>query len=476
MAANRSLSASGTSTEKTARPTLNPVLRSFWQEKADIKVLYGGRSSSKSWDAAGFAVYLADNAKIRVLCARQFQNKIAESVYTLLKIQIERFGLTDRFDIQRDKIINRVTGSEFLFYGLWRSIDEIKSLEGIDILWIEEAHNLTEEQWVILEPTIRKEYSQVWVVFNPRFSTDFVFRRFVVSPPARSVVRQINYDENPFLSEKMLRVITALREEDDEEYQHIYLGQPRDNDDSVIIKRRWIMAALDANLRLQREPLGSKRLGFDIADDGPDKCATVFAHGFHVSWLREWKAGEDQLLQSCAQVHADAIEHGASITYDAIGVGASAGAKFNELNRSLGSRVAHSKFVAGGAVLSPEAEYAHGRKNKDMFKNLKAQAWWAVADRFRNTYNAIHHGQKFADDEIISISSHCQHLEKLIDELSTPKREYDENGLVKVESKKDLAKREVDSPNLADAFVMAFAPGGGKAPIFTEAMLKAMGA
>ena len=123
------------------QPTLNPVLREFWETPARNKILYGGRASSKSWDAAGFATFLADNYKLRILCVRQFQNRITDSVYSLLKIQIGRFGLNDRFDILRDRIISKETETEFMFYGLWRSIDEIKSLEGIDILWIEEAHN-----------------------------------------------------------------------------------------------------------------------------------------------------------------------------------------------------------------------------------------------------------------------------------------------------------------------------------------------
>ena len=103
------------------------------------RVLYGGRASTKSWDAAGFATFLTSNYKLRVLCVRQFQNKIEESVYTLLKAQISRFGLSSQFRILDNKIIGRETESEFLFYGLWRSIDEIKSLEGIDILWIDDV-------------------------------------------------------------------------------------------------------------------------------------------------------------------------------------------------------------------------------------------------------------------------------------------------------------------------------------------------
>jgi phage terminase large subunit len=110
-------------------------------------VLYGGRSSSKSWDAAGFAIFLAQAFTVKFLCARQFQNKIEESVYTLLVATIDRYGLRDQFRILESKIIHRRTGSEFIFYGLWRHINEIKSLEGVDICWLEEAHALTPEQW-----------------------------------------------------------------------------------------------------------------------------------------------------------------------------------------------------------------------------------------------------------------------------------------------------------------------------------------
>lgn len=455
-------------------PSLNPVLRDFWSEPARNRVLYGGRASSKSWDAAGMAIYFACNARLRFCCARQFQNKIAESVYTLLKIQIERFGLSGQFKILDNSITHTGTGSEFLFYGLWRSIDEVKSLEGIDVLWLEEAHNLTEAQWKVLEPTIRKDGSQVWVIFNPRLATDFAYRRFVVNPPQNTIIRKINYDENPFLSETMLQIIRAAEAEGSDEFGHVYLGEPLQDDDGVIIKRSWIMAAVDAHKVLGLTATGKKRMGFDIADSGQDKCATAYAHGSLVLDLDMWKASEDELLKSCTTVYHAARTVGAAITYDSIGVGASAGAKFGEINAALpGARpVQYGKFNAGGAVWRPDAIYkpdatGKGAKNRDMFSNIKAQAWWLLADRFRNTFNAVRKGEKFADDGLISLSGDLQYLELLIDELSTPRRHYDGNGRVKVESKQDLAKRGVPSPNLADAVVMAFAPeGGAQAGIF----------
>ncbi|NML34934.1 PBSX family phage terminase large subunit [Paraburkholderia sp. G-4-1-8] len=451
-------------------PSLNPVLRDFWMTPARNRVLYGGRSSSKSWDAAGFAIFLAQQMKLKFLCTRQFQNRIEDSVYSLLKIQIERFGLRSKFRILDNKIICTATGSEFVFYGLWRQIDEVKSIESIDIHWSEEAHLLTEAQWKVLEPTIRKQGSQHWLIFNPRLATDFVYKRFVLNPPPRTVKRLINYDENPFLSDTMRQVIEAAKEEDEDEFAHIYLGQPKDDDDDAIIKRSWIMAAVDAHKTLGFEPSGSKRIGFDVADSGNDKCANVFAHGSVVLWADEWKAGEDELLKSCSRTYAAAKERDAQIHYDSIGVGASAGAKFKEVNESSTDRfpVRYEKFNAGGAVWEPEREYQPKVKNKDMFSNIKAQAWWMLADRFRNTFNAVRRGEKFPDDQLISISAECPHLERLIDELSTPKRDYDQNGRVKVESKKDLAKREVASPNLADAFVMCYAPGGNNLDIWAR--------
>lgn len=462
------------------RPTLNPALRDFWLQPARNRVLYGGRGSSKSWDAAGFAIYLSCNYRLRVLCTRQFQNKIEESVYSLLKGQIERFGLRNQFRVLENRIIHRGTGTEFLFYGLWRHIDEIKSLEGIDVCWIEEAHNLTEKQWEVLEPTIRKEHSQFWLTFNPKLCTDFVYKRFVVNPPPRTVVRKINYIENPFLSQTMLDVIEAAREEDEDDYAHVYLGEPRTDDDDAIIKRSWVQAAIDAHLVLGIEPVGSKRLGFDVADSGSDKCAMIEAKGSLAYWGEEWKAREDELLISCTKVWARARESGAAVTYDSIGVGASAGAKFGELNaaRQCGATVAYAKFNAGGAVYKPDAQYKPGTQNKDMFANIKAQAWWLVADRFRNTFNAIRNGAKFRPDELLFLDSSMPNLEKLIDELCTPKRDFDAAGRVKVESKKDLAKptREggaVPSPNLADAFIMAFAPGQTAMSINPELLRRA---
>ncbi len=445
------------------RPTLNPALKDFWLAPGfRYRVLYGGRSGSKSWDAAGFAIFLSTQCTIRVLCARQFQNKISESVYTLLKIQIERFGLNSQFDIQRDRIIHKGTGSEFVFYGLWRHIDEIRGLEGIDICWVEEAHALTQAQWDILEPTIRKASSQLWLIFNPLLVTDFVWQRFVLKPPARTIKRKITYLENPFLSDTAIESAEARKDEDPEGYRHIYLGEPLQDDDQVIIKRTWIQAAIDAHKALGLDTSGRKRIGFDVADDGKDANALVEVHGIVALDLDEWHASEDELLKSASKVHARARHSGAEIDYDSIGIGAFAGAHFKALNAEIGTDVPYFRFNAAGAVVNPQKPIdPKDNKSpiaKDYYANFKAQSWWETGRRFLSTYNAVEKGAEYDPGELISISSEMPQIEQLITELSTPRKDFDKSGKMKVESKEDLAKRGIASPNLAEAFIAANAP------------------
>lgn len=444
--------------------SLNPNLKSFWQTKADVKVLKGGRASSKTWDCAGFAIYLASKYKVKFLCMRQFQNKIKESVYAILKIQIERFGLQDEFDVLASEIRHKATGSSFHFYGIHRDIAEIKGFEGADIGWIEEGEGLTKEQWSTIEPTIRSEGAECWILYNPRLVDDFV-EKFSNDPDNGVLVKQINYDQNPFLSNTMIRKIERMKDLDYEEYEHIYLGIPKADDDDVVIKRSWIEAAINAHEKLGIEVSGSRRIGFDVADGGSDLCAQIEAHGIVARWGEKWKAKEDELEESCQRVYSRAVESSASIDYDSIGVGAGCGGHFKNMNTERSKQnpytpIKYSKFIAGAGVNNPDAAYMSDDEtklsNKDFFENLKAQQWWLVADRFRNTYNAVVKGRKFDESDLISIDPDITDLADLVKELCTPKRKFSKSGKVMVESKDDLKKRDVPSPNYADAFIMAY--------------------
>jgi phage terminase large subunit len=454
---------------------LNPYLRGFWTTPARVKTLEGGRASSKSHDAAGFAVYLAANYTLKFMCARQFQNKISESVYTLLKNKINDSEYAGEFEILKNSITHKRTGSSFIFYGIARNLNEIKSTEGIDILWLEEAQYLTEEQWVTIEATIRKQGSQIWVIFNPDEYLDFAYQRFVVDPMEGWLTKEINWNNNPFLSQTALDMIHALYKSDPELAEHVYGGKPKMGQDKSVIPLLYILAAVDAHkfhnareiLKPENEQnlwvtIGRKRIGFDIADDGDDLCATIEMHGNIAIGSDEWQGLEDELLKSSQRVYDRALETGSEIVFDSIGVGAQAGPKFKEMNDARGFSIVYEGFNAGAGVMDPDKVYMklphQTITNKQQFANVKAQVWREVSNRFRKTYEYVVKGVPHPIDQMISIDSSCfteRRLRKIQQELSAPRKDKDGRGLEKVESKDDMRTRQVKSPNLADAFIMA---------------------
>ena len=162
------------------------------------KVIHGGRGSAKSWSVARALVSIGATKSIRVLCARETQKSIQESVHRLLKDQIESLGLDQFYTIQENKILG-INGTEFTFAGIrQQGVANLKSYEGTDICWVEEAQVVTKKSWDVLIPTIRKPGSEIWVTFNPELDTDETFSRFVVRPPEESIVIQMNWQDNPW--------------------------------------------------------------------------------------------------------------------------------------------------------------------------------------------------------------------------------------------------------------------------------------
>lgn len=303
-------------------PTMNPALRDFWRTRSRNKVLYGGRSSTKSWDAAAQAVRLSSHYSLKFLCIRQFQNNIKDSVYTLIKDQIYRFGVEAEYHITEKSITHKVTGSSFLFYGIARNIDEIKSTEAVDICWIEEAHNLTKAQWDIINPTIRKEHSEFWIIFNPKNVTDFVFQRFVVKPPKETVVRKINYDENPFLTEVMKKVIQEAKEEDYEEYEHIYEGKPREGDEKALFAFSDIERAMNGDTD-GTNSTGVFSYAADVARYGTDKGCLSKRKGYRIYWMKSYaKYNTMEYANAIANEIDQESREPDAVFIDTIGVGA----------------------------------------------------------------------------------------------------------------------------------------------------------
>ena len=436
-----------------ANPYFKPIIR-----KARYKVLYGGRGSGKSYFLAELAVEVSRRIGTVILCAREFQGSLDDSVYQLLIETIERLGYADEFDILKSTITHKGTGAKFVFYGIKNNVTKIKSIQGVGVCWVEEAEAVTKNSWDVLIPSIRGDKNaEIWISFNPKNILDDTYQRFIVHPPKDSIILKANYDINPhFADTPLLADMLECKERDEDLYRHIWLGEPVADSELAIIKPSWIEAAIDAHEKLGFSAAGRRILGFDVADEGDDANATVLRHGSVVTDMQQWR-GQD-VIYSADKVYLYAQEQNIDrIVYDNIGVGAGVKAQFRRKN----GKVQTLGFNAGGAVYKPDAKYTDDKKNRDMFANIKAQAWWMVRDRFYKTWRAVHHGDSYPEDQLISLSSSLHELEYLTAELSRPQVDYDQNGRVKVESKKDMKKRGIPSPNRADALVMAFAPVQG---------------
>jgi phage terminase large subunit len=186
---------------------------------------HGGRSSAKSTTVALNITVLATQSPLRILCCREVQNSIAESVHKLLADVITKYKLPG-WEIGREFIRNR-NGSEFIFKGVRGNSQSIKSLEGVDICWVEEAQSISMESIDILIPTIRKPGSYFIWTFNRLTDNDPVWERIAKHPDERTYVRQVNSDEvEGLLSEEVIHEREKMRRENPELFAHVWLGQP----------------------------------------------------------------------------------------------------------------------------------------------------------------------------------------------------------------------------------------------------------
>lgn len=230
-----------------------PKFKPLFQPKR-YKTFHGGRGGAKSWAAARALVIMAASGKLRILCTREVQNSIKDSVHKLLKDQIEMLGLNPWFRITNESITS-ASGSEFLFKGLRFDPLGIKSTEGVDICWVEEAQSVSSDSWAILIPTIRKEGSEIWVTFNPGEESDPTYQRFIVNPPDDSITVEVNYYDNPYLPETLRKEMEYCKRVDYDAYEHIWLGKPKSISDSVIFRNRYRVEAFPDDLWQQADRL-----------------------------------------------------------------------------------------------------------------------------------------------------------------------------------------------------------------------------
>jgi predicted phage terminase large subunit-like protein len=272
----------------------------IWQPRR-FKVMHGGRGGGKSHTVAQVLVVMAYQRKLRILCVREVQKTLAQSSKQVIVDYIERLGLAPWFEVLESEIRCLRTGSTFNFSGLKdHTKDSIKSWEGADIVWVEEAHSVTETSWNVLIPTIRKPGSEIWATFNPDDETDYVYQRFVVRGDPNAWVVAINWRDNPWFEPggEMDTERLALKALNDDLYQHVWEGKPR-SIAGLLFKRHWFKRyPLGQQPRNLRNYLSSDHAGEPDLDN-PQAEPDWTEHGvFGMDvndqvWITDWWSGQE---------------------------------------------------------------------------------------------------------------------------------------------------------------------------------------
>lgn len=385
------------------------------------KLYYGGRAGGKSFAFADCLLLLGRESKLFVACVREVQNSIKDSVYKLLKDRAEFYELTD-YVFYEDRVENILTGTRFIFKGLKdQNSQNIKSLEGVDICWIEEGQSISKNSWDILNPTIRKPNSEIWISMNREEENDPIWKAVAAHPDDRTLVVKVNYYDNPHCPEEMKYLAEKCKQDNPDDYEHIWLGAPVNQGSTKLIAVKDVMKAFEQKMSSSTSPLV---VGVDIARFGDDKTVLCFRRGRYCFDLKEYSGFDTVALANLltkvikestpARVFLDLGNTGAGV-YDIL------------VDRGYAKIVRGVNF--GGKAI-----------NDDRYFNKRAEMWDSANQWLKSELPV----QLVNNDE-------------LLDDLCSVNKQYDSKGRLQLEPKEKVKERIGRSPDKADAFVLTFA-------------------
>lgn len=423
---------------------------------------WGGRGSGKSHEFAGKVVeeMIAD-PDCSVVCIREIQKSLALSAKKLIEAKIEEYGVSHLFEVLRTEI-RRIGGKGLcIFQGMQdHTADSVKSLEGFQIAWVEEAQSLSKRSLELLRPTIRAEGSEIWFSWNPRFSTDPVEKLLRKKARKDAIVVKANYTDNPWLPDTLLNEAISDRETNPDGFGHVWLGEYENLSSKVVIPPAWIRAAIGLADKLGIEATGPVISALDVAgaDEGGDANAQAIRKGCFLLDVEVWNGLDTALTTQKAAKRA--AEFGAEeLYYDSVGVGEGVTGEWASMGRR-DARPDHLEMIpwnGGASVVEPDEkvdpESEHSPLNKDQYENLKAQAYFGLRRRFENAYKAANN-LPFDADNIIYLPAEADWLESIEEQLSQPQHKASKSGKTMVDKQPNGAA----SPNESDAIVMSFCP------------------
>ena len=206
-----------------------------------FKVFYGGRGGAKSYSICMALIIISTLSKHKILCCREYQNSISDSVYSMLVEIIDKLNLNHIFDTTKNRILCKTTGSVFIFKGLKTNPHSIKSLFGLTIVFIEEASVISTDSLTLLVPTIREAGSELWVAMNVEAETDPAYVQFIKIRRKNSLVVNVNWDDNPYISKELLDEKDHMYETDPELAEHIWGGKPKKHSTDLIFRNKVVV-------------------------------------------------------------------------------------------------------------------------------------------------------------------------------------------------------------------------------------------
>lgn len=412
---------------KIARPFM-PLIN----EKKRIKFFYGGRGGGKSYAFADALLMLGLQKKLLVACVREIQESIKDSVHRLLSDRISFYGL-DEFDVKESEILNRVNGTRFIFKGLRnQDVQKIKSLEGVDIVWIEEAQVITKKSWEILAPTIRKDGSEIWISMNREEENDPLWVAVAANPDERTLVRKVNFYDNPFCSEELKKQAFECKQKSMADYLHIWEGEPVAQGAHKLIDSVKLKAAMTPKIKESTSPLV---IGLDVARFGDDATVFCFRRG---RWCFKFETYRGLDNVEVANIATNMIEtyHPTRVFVDVGGVG---GGVYDILKDRGFAEVVKGVNFGAKAI------------NDERYANKRAEMW----DKLR----------EWIDDEVELLKD-----ERLFDELAVVNKRYDFRGRLVLEEKEEIKKRLGYSTDKADSLALTFAE-----PVYDRGQIRLYG-
>ncbi len=272
-----------------------PSAFKFLRTPSRYKTLFGGRGGGKSVSAQATLLVMGMERPIRIVCGREIQKSIKDSVHTLLADMIRRYDLTWFYEIQ-ETVIRGKNGTEFKFRGLKHNITDIKSLEGVDYFCIEEAENVSNNSYEVLLPTIRKEGSEIWVIFNTKNISDPTYQRFVARQDPDNLVKKVSWRDNPFFPEVLNKERLKLLKDDPEAYQHIWEGEPDTRRSGAVYAKQLAKAREEGRVTVvPYDPASEVFTAWDLGFGDSTSIWWLQFIGRELRWLDYYENSGEQL-------------------------------------------------------------------------------------------------------------------------------------------------------------------------------------